>query len=80
MPTMEEIEEGYFNYLSNVVLEAISKADRYDCKDFTAIKLCFYQNMLTLLQNKAQFEEEIKLLSENRQKQKVLSLWEGNKK
>lgn len=76
MPTMEEIEEGYFNYLSNVVLEAIMNADRYDCKDFTAVKLCFYQNMHTLLQNKEQFEKEIKILSENRQKQKILSLYE----
>ena len=41
MPTMEQIEEGYFNYLANEVLEAIYKADKYDCKDFAAVKLCF---------------------------------------
>lgn len=76
MPTMEQIEEGYFNYLVNEVLEAIYKADRYDCKDFTVVKLWFYQNMHTLLQNKEQFEKEIKILSENRQKQKILRLYE----
>lgn len=80
MPTMDEIEEGYFNYLTNVVLEAIFKADRYNCRDFNAVKLSFYQNMHTLLENKEQFEENIKILSEHRQKQKVLSLWEGNKR
>ena len=76
MPTMEEIEEGYFNYLVNEVLEAIYKADRYDCKDFAAVKLWFYENMHTLLQSKEQFEKEIEILSENRQKQKILSLYE----
>jgi hypothetical protein len=75
MPTMEEIEEGYFNYLTNVVLEAIFKADRYNCKDFNAMKLCFYQDMFTLLQNKKQFEKDIQLLNEDRQKQKILSLY-----
>lgn len=62
MPTMEQIEEGYFNYLANEVLEAIYKADKYDCKDFAAVKLCFYKNMLLLLQNKEKFEENIKVL------------------
>jgi len=76
MPTMEQIEEGYFNYLSNEVLEAIMKANRYDCKDFTAIKLCFYRNMFNLLKNKEEFEENIRILSEHRQKQKVLSLYD----
>lgn len=76
MPTMEQIEEGYFNYLANEVLEAIYKADRYDCKDFTAIKLSFYKDMLILLQNKEKFEEDIKILNEHRAKQKVLNLYD----
>ena len=76
MPTMEQIEEGYFNYLANEVLEAIYKANRYDCKDFIAIKLSFYKDMLLLLQNKEKFEEDIKILSEHRAKQKVLNLYD----
>lgn len=67
---MEQIEEGYFNYLANEVLEAIYKANRYNCKDFVAIKLSFYKDMLLLLQNKEKFEEDIK----------VLQLHNGNKK
>ena len=70
MLTMEQIKEEYFNYLANEVLEAIYKANRYDCKDFTAIKLSFYKDMLILLQNKEKFEEDIK----------VLQLHNGNKK
>lgn len=77
MSTMKEIEDGYFNYLTNVVLDAIFKANKYNCRDFNAIKLSFYQDMYTLLKNKEQFEENIKILNEHRQKQKILSLWKG---
>lgn len=80
MPTMEQIEEGYFNYLSNEVLEAIMKANRYDCKDFTAIKLCFYKNMFNLLKNKEEFDKYMQVLGEYNQEQKILKLYDRNKK
>lgn len=76
MPTMEQIEEGYYNYLSSEVLEAIMKANRYDCKDFTAIKLCFYRNMFNLLKNKEKFDEYMRVLDEYNQEQKKLSLYD----
>lgn len=39
MPTMEEIEEGYFNYLVNEMLDALLNADKYNCKDFEIVRL-----------------------------------------
>ena len=75
---MEQIEEGYFNYLVNEVLEAIMKANRYNCKDFTAIKLCFYKNMFNLLINKEKYDKYMDLLNEYDRKEKVLKLYEKN--
>lgn len=36
---IEEIKDGYFNYLVNEMLEALMNADGYECKDFLALKL-----------------------------------------
>lgn len=75
---MEQIEEGYFNYLVNEVLETIMKSNRYNCKDFTAIKLCFYKNMFNLLINKEKYDKYMDLLNEYDRKEKVLKLYEKN--
>ena len=70
MPTIDEIQEGYFNYLVNVVLNAVSEADGYDCVDFTITKVELLINLKKLLESKKSFNEKIK----------ILSLYERNKK
>ena len=63
MPTMEEINEGYFNYLANEILEAVMNADRYNCKDFEVLKLELLINLHKLMDSKKNFDERIKILS-----------------
>lgn len=70
MPTMEEIEEGYFNYLVNEMLDALLNADRYNCKDFEIVKLDLMLKVHKIFDTKQGLEEKVK----------VLSLWERNKK
>ena len=69
MPTMEEIEEGYFNYLVNEMFDALLNADRYNCKDFEIVKLDLMLKLHKIFDSKKGLEEKVK----------VLSLYERNK-
>ena len=70
MPTMKEINEGYFNYLVNEIFKALDEANDYSCIDFCLLKVELMMNLHKLLQTKESFDEKIK----------ILSLYERNKK
>lgn len=63
MPTIEQIEEGYFNYLCNEIFKAIDKAKRYDCKEFQIVKVELMINLHKLLETRENFNEKVKILS-----------------
>lgn len=72
MPTIEQIEEGYFNYLTSEIFKALKKADKYDCKDFYAIKMGLTTNLFEMLKSKEQFEAIIQILMNNKENIKSL--------
>ena len=63
MPTMDEIKDGYFNYLVNEILDAILNADKYECTDYKIIQLDVLLNLKELLKTRKEFENNIKILS-----------------
>lgn len=68
MANMEEIKDGYFNYLVNEMLEAIMNADEYTCKDFLALKMEMIVNIHKMLQTREQYEHIIEVLNEDEKK------------
>ena len=68
--TMEEIKDGYFNYLVNVMLEALYNADGYDCKDFNMIKLELIVNLNKIFSSRENYNQVIEVLKEDEQKKK----------
>ena len=62
MPTMKEINEGYFNYLVNEIFKALDEANEYTCVDFKLLKVELMLNLHRLLQTKESFDEKIKIL------------------
>ena len=62
MPTMDQIYEGYFNYLTDEVFNAIFKAKDYNCKDFDVVKLELLLNLHKLLDNREDFLKRIEIL------------------
>ena len=66
--TMEEIKDGYFNYIVNEILEAIMNADDYTCKDFLALKMEMLVNIHKMLQTREQYEHIIEVLNEDEKK------------
>lgn len=66
--TMEEIKDGYFNYIVNEILEAIMNADEYTCKDFLALKMEMLVNIHKMLQTREQYEHIIEVLNEDEKK------------
>lgn len=64
----EEYLDGYFNYLSEIILDAIVSADGYDCRDFNAMKLALYNNLRLMLKSREQFENVIKTLQKEDEK------------
>lgn len=65
---MEEIKDGYFNYIVNEILEAIMNADEYTCKDFLALKLELLVNVNKIFQSREQYEHIIEVLNEDEKK------------
>jgi len=62
---MEEIKDGYFNYIVNEILEAIMNADEYTCKDFLALKMEMLVNIHKMLSSREQYEHIIEVLNED---------------
>jgi hypothetical protein len=65
---MEEIKDGYFNYIVNEILEAIMNADEYTCKDFLTLKMEMLVNIHRMLQSREQYEHIIEVLNEDEKK------------
>jgi len=66
--TMEKIKDCYFDYLTEIILDAIVSADGYDCRDFNAMKLALYNNLRLMLKSREQFENVIKTLQKEDEK------------
>lgn len=62
MPTIDEIYDGYFNYLATEAIEAILNADKYTCKDFQILKALLLVDLNKILDSRQNFEERIKIL------------------
>lgn len=62
MPTMEQIKDGYFNYLVNEMLQALYNADDYKCKDFDLVKLDMIINLNRILRSREDYNNIIKIL------------------
>ena len=69
---IEEIRDCYFNYLVNEMLEALMKADEYDCLDFNALKLELIVNINKMLQSREQYNKIIQVLREDEERSKGL--------
>lgn len=61
---MEEIKDGYFNYLVNEMLEAIMNADEYTCKDFLILKMEMLVNIHRMLSSRDNYNRIIEMLRE----------------
>lgn len=68
---IEEIKDGYFNYLVNEMLEALMNADGYECKDFLALKLELLVNVNKIFQSREQYNKIIEILREDEEKRKI---------
>lgn len=68
----EEYLDCYFNYLSEIILDAIVKADGYNCRDFNAMKLALYTNLRLMLTSREQFEKVIKTLQKEDEKKRLI--------
>lgn len=59
---MEEIKDGYFNYLINEMLDALLNANKYNCKDFELLRLDLLLRVHKIFDTRENFEERIKIL------------------
>lgn len=62
MPTIDQIKEGYFNYLCDEIFKALNDAKKYDCIDFQIVKVELMINLHKILKNKQNFDEKVKIL------------------
>lgn len=62
MPNMEQIKDGYFNYLVNEILQALYNADDYNCKDFNIVKLDMIVNLNRILRSREDYNNIIEIL------------------
>ena len=69
MPTLDQIKDGYFNYLVDEIFNAIFQADDYKCKDFDIVKLDLLINLHKLLNNREDFLKRIEILQKFEKKQ-----------
>lgn len=60
----EEYLDGYFNYLVEVILDAIKNADKYTCKDFLILKLELVNNLALLMKSREHYNEAMQTLRE----------------
>lgn len=78
MPTIEQIDEGYFNYLGDEIIKALDKADRYSGKEFNIIKVELMMNLRLILKSHEEFLRIIDILKADEMAQKhnkILSLY-----
>lgn len=68
---LEEIKDGYFNYLVNEMLEALMNADEYTCKDFLILKMEMIVNINKILQSREQYNKIIQILREDEENKKL---------
>lgn len=68
---IEEIKDGYFNYIVNEILEAIMNAEEYTCKDFLALKMEMLVNIHKMLSSREQYEHIIEVLNEDEKKRLI---------
>lgn len=68
MPTIKQIEEGYFNYLTKEIFKAIDKANDYSCKEFCLVKVEMMINLHKLLDNREDFLKRIETLRQSEKK------------
>lgn len=61
---IEEIKDGYFNYIVNEMLEAIMNADEYTCKDFLVLKMEMLVNINKMLSSRENYNRIIEILRE----------------
>lgn len=61
---MEEIKDGYFNYIVNEILEAIMNAEEYTCKDFLVLKMEMLVNINKMLSSRENYNRIIEILRE----------------
>lgn len=61
---IEEIKDGYFNYIANEILEAIMNADEYTCKDFLTLKMEMLVNINKMLSSRENYNKIIEILRE----------------
>ena len=62
--TMEGYKDCYFNYLVEVILDAIDNADKYTCKDFLILKLELVNNLGLLMKSREHYNEAMQTLRE----------------
>lgn len=67
---IEEIKDGYFNYIVNEILEAIMNADEYTCKDFLILKMEMLVNMHKMLSSRDNYNRIIEMLKEEEKRKK----------
>lgn len=74
---MEDIKDGYFEYLVKIMTEAIKNADAYDCRDFTILKLELILNLNLMFNTREHYNQIIEML---RQKEEVIDNGYGIKR
>lgn len=60
---LEQINDCYFNYLTDEIFNSLFKAKKYTCKDFEILKLELLLNLRELLKSREDFNKNIKILS-----------------
>lgn len=60
---LEQINDCYFNYLTDEIFNSLFKAKKYECKDFEILKLELLLNLRELLKSRKDFNDNIKILS-----------------
>lgn len=68
MASMNQINEGYFNYLTKEIFKSIDDANDYNCKDFCIVKLELMMNLYKILESKEKFEKILEILNKNDKK------------
>ena len=65
---LDEILDCYFDYLVKVMIDAIEKADRYNCIDFELLRTELMMNLTRMLSSREQYEHIIEVLNEDEKK------------
>ena len=66
MSTIEQLEDGYYNYLCNEILKTIKNSNYYTCKEFEKIKSEFLINIREIIESRKELQEISNNLRNNR--------------